>query len=154
MYDTFVTLQGWVGTDPTTTDTASGVVTKLRVACTPRFRKGDAWQDGETTWFTVNAWRTLGVHVARSVRKGEPVVVRGRLKSDVWTRDDGSVSVTYVVDAVYVAHDLTRGTTDFTRAVREERAEADVDPAVREMNHADDPWGPPVSSEGVAGSAA
>lgn len=150
MYDTYVVLQGWVGAEPVTTDTGRGPVTKIRVACTPRYYKDNQFHDGETTWYTVNAWRTLGTNVARSVHQGDPVVVRGRLKSDVWKRDDGTPSVTQVVEALFVGHDLTRGTTTFVRTPREERPSADEEPAVKEMNHADDPWGPPVTSEGVA----
>ncbi len=148
MYDTYVVLQGWVGTDPETIEAGTTTMTKLRVGCTPRYRKGNDYHDGETSWYTVNAWRTLGANVARSVHKGDPVVVRGRLKTDVWERDDGSVSTTLVVDATYVGHDLSRGTTVFTRTSREERQPADQDPVVKELNHGEDPWGPALTSEG------
>lgn len=149
MYDTYVVLQGWVGTDPETIDTGQATMTKLRVACTPRYHKNGEFHDGETSWYTVNAWRTLGMNVARSIHKGDPVVVRGRLKTDVWTREGGEVSTTQVIEAVYVGHDLNRGSTVFTRTPREDRPAADEDPQVKQLNHADDPWGPALTSEGA-----
>ena len=45
------------------------------------------------------------------------MLVHGRLRTDVWEREDGQTSVTYVVEATYVGHDLTRGTGPFLKAV-------------------------------------
>ncbi len=97
--------------------------------------------DGQTSWFSVTCWRALADHVRDSVRKGEPVVVHGRLRTDVWEREDGQSSVTYVVEATYVGHDLTRGTAVFVKAARPERVESEegTDSAVKELIH--DPVG-------------
>ncbi len=87
---------------------------------TPRRFRGGRWEDGETIWYAVKAWRALATHVAASVRTGDPVVVSGRLVADVWKREDGTVSTRYVVVAASVGHDLTRGTSTFQRAARPE----------------------------------
>ena len=138
MNEAFVTFQGWVGNEVVHRETSQGNVANFRVGSTPRIRKrnGD-WVDGPTSWFSVTCWRTLADHVRASVRKGEPVLVHGRLRTDVWEREDGQSSVTYVVDASYVGHDLTRGTAVFVKATRSERADADeeTDPAVKELIH-------------------
>ncbi len=122
MNEAFVTFQGWVGNDVVHRETAQGNVANLRVGSTPRIRKrnGD-WVDGPTSWFSVTCWRTLADNVRDSVHKGEPVLVHGRLRTDVWEREDGQSSVTYVVEATYVGHDLARGTATFLKAVRPER---------------------------------
>jgi single-strand DNA-binding protein len=74
--------------------------------------------------------------VRDSVRKGEPVIVHGRLRTDVWEREDGQSSITYVVEATYVGHDLTRGTASFDRSVRPERAEEDEsDATLKQLLH-------------------
>jgi single-strand DNA-binding protein len=109
------------------------------VGSTPRFRKrstGD-WVDGPTSWFSVTCWRALADHVRDSVRKGDPVLVHGRLRADVWKREDGQSSVSYVVDATYVGHDLSRGTATFVRMARPERAEAEdeTEQVLRELVH-------------------
>ncbi len=114
MNEAFVTFQGWVGNEVVHRETQQGTVANLRVGSTPRIRKRNGeWVDGPTSWFSVTCWRTLADHVRDSVRKGDPVLVHGRLRADVWERADGQSSVTYVVDATYVGHDLNRGTAVF-----------------------------------------
>jgi single-strand DNA-binding protein len=137
MNEAFVTFQGWVGNEVVHRETAQGNVANFRVGSTPRIRRrnGD-WVDGPTSWFSVTCWRALADHVRDSVRKGEPVLVHGRLRADVWEREGGQSSVTYVVEASYVGHDLTRGTSVFARAARAERAEAEEDDqVVKELIH-------------------
>ncbi len=126
MNEAFVTFQGWVGGDVIHRDTQQGSVANFRVGSTPRIRKRSGeWVDGPTSWFSVSCWRALADHVRDSVRKGEPVLVHGRLRTDVWTREDGQSSTTYVVEATYVGHDLSRGTAAFVRSTRPERTEVD-----------------------------
>ena len=138
MNEALVTFQGWVGNDVVHRETLQGSVANFRVGSTPRIRRrnGD-WVDGPTSWFSVSCWRSLADHVRDSVRKGEPVLVHGRLRTDVWEREDGQSSVTHVVEASFVGHDLSRGTAVFAKAVRPERAEAeeDTDPVMKEILH-------------------
>lgn len=138
MNEALVTFQGWVGNDVVHRTTAQGNVANLRVGTTPRIRKKDGtWVDGPTSWFSVTCWRALADHVRDSVRKGDPVVVHGRLRTDVWQREDGQTSVTYVVDASSLGHDLSRGTTVFMKATRPDRSEPDdeTDTALKEVLH-------------------
>jgi len=150
MNEAFVTFQGWVGNEVVHRDTAQGSVANFRVGSTPRIRKrnGD-WVDGPTSWFSVSCWRSLADHVRDSVRKGEPVLVHGRLRTDVWEREDGQSSVTYVVDATYVGHDLTRGTAVFVKAVRPDRVDSDEeDHALKELLHHGEADLPQLDSSG------
>ena len=101
----------------------------------------------QTSWYTVSAWRTLAEHVAESVRKGDPVVVHGRLRADVWEREGQPASVTHVVDATFVGHDLNRGTSTFLKAPRRERPDADTT-ALREALHELPTDTPQLDSEG------
>ena len=138
MNEASVTFQGWVGGDVVHRETAQGNVANLRVGSTPRIRKrnGD-WVDGPTSWFSVTCWRTLADNVRDSVHKGEPVLVHGRLRTDVWEREDGQSSVTYVVEATTVGHDLTRGTASFIKSVRPERVdtEEETNSVLKEVLH-------------------
>ena len=123
MYDTQITLTGWIGGEVTLRDVAEGrQVASFRVACTPtRYRDGE-WIKGTTSWHTVKAWNRLGRHVAASLHSGDPVVVHGRLVADVWERD-GKAQTSWEVVATSVGHDLAHGTTVFTKpAVVEEVA--------------------------------
>lgn len=136
MNETFVTLQGWLGGEVTVREVGDAVVANFRVACTPRRyqRKTDEWVNGDTQWYTVNAWRSLAEHCGESLRRGDPVVVHGRLNAQTWTNSAGIEVTSFEVDATFVGHDLNRGTSAFTRSLpatqeggestQDERAEA------------------------------
>lgn len=89
----------------------------FRLACTPRINRGGDWSDGETTWLTVTCFRSLAENAASSIRKGDPVLVVGRLRTQVWTKD-GVPQERMVLEALTVGHDLTRGTSAFHRSER------------------------------------
>lgn len=129
MYETIVTVVGNVASDVRHTLTPRGVhLASFRLAATPRrYDRNSGWVDGHTNFFSITCWRALADHVAASVRVGEPVVVVGRLRVRPWEREDGRRGVTVEVDATAVGHDLSRGTTTFTKATREAAAAADVD---------------------------
>lgn len=120
MNETLVTLQGWLGTDVTLRQAGETPVASFRVACTPRRyqKKTDQWVDGTTQWFSVNAWRALAEHCERSLRRGDPVVVHGRLNAQLWSNSAGMEVTSYDVEAVVVGHDLNRGTSTFVRPPR------------------------------------
>jgi single-strand DNA-binding protein len=120
MNDTHVTFHGWAGSDVRLRTVKDVSVAHLRVAVTPRVRRDGAWVDGETTWYSVTAWRTLADNLRASVRKGDPVVVHGRLTTETWQPEEGPASTTLHVEALLVGHDLTRGITHFIKPVRSE----------------------------------
>ncbi|HEY9564196.1 MAG TPA: single-stranded DNA-binding protein, partial [Nocardioides sp.] len=118
----------------------------FHVASTPRrFHKdSNQWHDLETNWFTVNAWRALGVNVAKSLQKGDPVVVIGKQTTNSYTDSNGRGVQSVVIEALAVGPDLNRGTCEFTKTSRN----ADNDEGVRTMNADLGVDGPQVSSDG------
>lgn len=149
MSDTFVTFHGWVGNEVTHRDPNGVSVANFRVASTPRIKKKGEWRDGDTTWYSVSAWRGLADNIRDSVKKGDAVLVHGRLRSETWKREDGQMSSTLVVEASFVGHDLSRGTSVFTRSNRQER-EVEVQDELQEIIHREsddlrqlDSWGNP-----------
>lgn len=150
MSDTFVSFHGWVGNDVTHRDPNGVSVANFRVASTPRIKRKGDWMDGDTTWYSVSAWRALADNIRDSVKKGDAVIVHGRLRSESWRREDGQISNTLVVEASFVGHDLTRGTSTFVKSTRPERNEVDLDEEAQEMIHRGsenltpmDTWGNP-----------
>ena len=96
------------------------------MATTPRRfqRKTGTWVDGDTQWYTVTAWRDLADNCAQSLRRGDPVVVHGRLRVEKWTGSSGAEMTSFEIDATFVGHDLSRGTSQFTRTPKAEPAAA------------------------------
>ena len=92
----------------------------FRLGSTPRFydKLAGGWRDGETVWLTVKAWRQLAHNIASSLSVGQPVLVIGKLRTNVWKGDDGQLHSRDVLEATAVGHDLTRGTSAFRRTER------------------------------------
>ena len=134
MNETLITLQGNLGGDVTVRHAGDARVATFRVACTPRRyqRKTDSWVDGDTQWYTVNAWRALADNVEQSLRRGDPVVVHGRLNAQTWTNSAGMEVTSFEVDASFVGHDLNRGTTRFARTPRPQAEPVSDDAASEE----------------------
>jgi single-strand DNA-binding protein len=121
MQDATVTIGGYVGSDVEFVE-GSGTNARalFRVGSTPRWydRSSGGWRDQETIWITVKAWRGLAHNVKASVRKGEPVIVTGRLRASKWKDQSGEERSRLVVEAVAIGHDLNRGTTAYRRTER------------------------------------
>lgn len=117
--DLTVTLVGWVGTEPKHyTGTGVTPFTSFRMANTRRYfdRALGAWTDGRTEWFTVKVWRQSALNVAASLRKGDPVLVHGRLATEQWDGAEGP-RTSLVLEALAIGPDLTYGRASFARTV-------------------------------------
>ncbi|QKW06509.1 single-stranded DNA-binding protein [Streptomyces sp. NA04227] len=121
MNETYVSVTGNVATAPVHREMPTGPVTRFRLAVTARHmdRTKGAWVDGHTNFFTVWAWRSLGVNTAASLSVGEPVVVQGKLKV---RRDErgGQHWSSADIEATAIGHDLSRGTAAFRRVKSEQ----------------------------------
>ncbi len=114
-----VSVTGLVATTPRHLVTQDGLpITSFRLASSYRKfdREQNKWVDGETNWFTITAFKQLAINVAGSVNKGDRITVTGTLRVRDW--DNGERSGTSVeVEATSMGHDLTWGTSVFTRTV-------------------------------------
>ncbi|MFM7030464.1 MAG: single-stranded DNA-binding protein [Micrococcales bacterium] len=124
-------ISGLVATTPRHLVTQDGLpITSFRLASSQRrFDKTQQkWIDGETNWYTVTAFRQLAVNAAQSINKGDRIVVQGRLRVRDW--DNGDRAGTSVeVEANHIGHDLSWGSSVFTRSVlvRDELADEPVE---------------------------
>ena len=129
MTDT-ITLTGLVATTPRHLVTSEGLpITSFRLASTTRrFDRGEnQWIDGDTNWYTITAFRQLAANTVQSVSKGQRVIVSGSLRIREWESGERN-GTTVEVDADAIGHDLTWGTTAFSRttnaSTEQEPAEA------------------------------
>jgi single-strand DNA-binding protein len=114
----FVTLVGYVAQEPNIRTTKTGkTVTDLRVGITPRYRDQATgeWRDAESSYFTVSCWDRLAHHVRASMHKGEPVLVRGKFKTNTYEDRDGRPRTETRITADTVGHDLSRGVANYIR---------------------------------------
>jgi single-strand DNA-binding protein len=91
----------------------------IRVGSTPRRlnRETGEWQDGEPSYYTVKCWRKLAENVHGSLRKGDMVVVRGKVITRSWLDDQQRVRTEMQIEADTVGHDLAFGWSRFNRGL-------------------------------------
>lgn len=120
MYGTPITIVGNVVDDVINKPTVSGLSrTSFRVASTQR-RKDNAtgqWMDGHKFFVNVTFWRDAAENVALSVKKGDPVLVTGKIFSRQYVKDESN-HVAYEVEPEAIGHDLSRGTSVFSKRRR------------------------------------
>ncbi len=113
-----VSLTGYVATQPVTRMVKSGASNlSMRVAWTPRRqdRVTGEWVDGNTSYVTVICWRKLATNAGLCVRKGDPVIVKGRLSIRPYEDKQGAQRIAVEIEASAVGHDLSRGVALFQR---------------------------------------
>ncbi|HEU4756095.1 MAG TPA: single-stranded DNA-binding protein [Agromyces sp.] len=137
-----VTVTGVVGSDPRHTVTAAGLaITNFRLASTRRYfdRASGQWTDGETNWYTVASFRQLALNTAKSLRKGERVVVHGRVRVRAWETAEKS-GTAIEIEADSVGHDLAWGVSAYSKTTASRTAESAPEPESSEANAVDDAW--------------
>lgn len=122
MNEVEITVAGRVVADPEHRVTGNGrTFTTFRVASTVRRRNREGvFVDVSTSFYNVAAFRSLGMNSHVSLRKGDPVVVRGRLTINTWQRADESWGSSADIEAINLGHDLTFGTTEYAKAAGRE----------------------------------
>ena len=123
------TVTGLVATTPRHLVTQDGLtITSFRLASSVRKfdRSQNKWIDGETNWFTITSFRQLAVNSSSSVNKGERILVSGKLRIRDW--DNGERTGTSVeIEADSIGHDLSWGTSGFTRTVLVREVENEIE---------------------------
>jgi single-strand DNA-binding protein len=164
MRETYMHVAGVVVTDPLVRRFDDGRrVMSFRVASTSRRYDYNAkdWVDGQTLWLKVSCWRELAENAAESVRKGDRLLVWGRVRTEQWKGEDGGQRSDLAIEAEALGHDLAFGVATFERRRRTVStqtltAEGVVDTETGELTPVPAPAVPPLSphfEEAVQGVA-
>lgn len=143
MNDTELTVVGNVVDSPRRVRLENSAVTNFRMASTARRYDSTKQEfvDAGTLWVDVEAWGELGGNVARSISKGDPVIVRGTLTTRSWESENGRRSAPQI-KANAVGPNLARGWSDFHRPARPAQAvgapQEDAEPSPAEQQLARD----------------
>jgi single-strand DNA-binding protein len=122
-----VTIVGRAGTHPQLSVGPTGDRVSLRVVATERRfdRTAEDWVDGDEFGVTVVCWRTMATAVLNTVRKGDPIVVVGRIATRRFERD-GATQYFTEVKADFIGLDVVKAGTRFTRNPLEPRPVEEV----------------------------
>lgn len=116
MSEISVTIVGNITRNPEMKITRTGkAVAKLRVASTRKRYVEGRWVDGETAFIDVDCWDYLAQNVMNSLRKGDRVLVEGRLRTEEWEEPGGGKRQKLVLGADAIGPDLRWATADVTR---------------------------------------
>ena len=95
-----VTVTGNLGTDAQFRKTPNGTpVTTFNIANTPRKNKNGEWIDGDTQWFRVFVWNYDAAGTAVALKKGDKVIVTGRLQVDTYVDKEGKERTSLEINA-------------------------------------------------------
>jgi single-strand DNA-binding protein len=114
----YITVRGVVGTEVEAGLTNGGTQTaNFRLASSERRLEKDQWVDKSTNWYRVEAYRYLAQNIVHSLKKGDRVIVTGKLRLRQWVREDGHQVTSPEIDAESIGHDLKWGTAKYARNV-------------------------------------
>jgi single-strand DNA-binding protein len=162
MNESYLTIAGNVTADPVLRQTKNGrPFATFRVASTARRYDPQTrgYVDAGTNFVSVVTFNSLAANVVASVSKGQPVVVHGRLRVNVWAvgGDESRTNTSVEIDAYHVGHDLSLGQSRFAKAARaqfdptDRMAEPEIQQALAEHEGYAAAYGA-ESPEGLAGS--
>lgn len=115
-----VTIVGNIVRDPELRTTSTGKsVVNFSVAYTPMQPDGS---QGEANYYDVTAWQYLADNLAASLKKGDRVMINGRLRQDKWVNEAGENRSRLVVVADEIGASLRFATVE-THKVAKRQAE-------------------------------
>ena len=98
MANPMITIVGRVGSEPETVG-SNGL--RFRVATNDRVKNDTTgeWEDKNTSWWTVKAWRTLAEQSKSVIKKGMEVIIVGKIYEESWTDKEGTKRTSYEINA-------------------------------------------------------
>ncbi len=86
-----VILLGNLGADPEVRYLESGsVVANLRIATTEKYKNREGNLVENTEWHDIELWEGLAKIAEQYLKKGNPVYIEGKIKTDSWTDEQGN----------------------------------------------------------------
>lgn len=121
MADNTITVIGNLTAEPELRYTQSGVaVANCRIAVNRRIRNSQTneWEDKLDGYFTVNIWRDHAENVAESLKKGDRVLVQGRLTSRSYEDSSGQTKWVTEIEADEICPSLRWARVEINRVSR------------------------------------
>lgn len=119
MNEPTTTLIGNLVDDPTLRYTPNGAaVCNFKVAQTPRTfdKQSNEWKDGEAIFMPCSIWREAAENVSESFKRGDRVIVTGRLKSRSYETKEGDKRTVIELEAEEVGASVKYATATIKRA--------------------------------------
>jgi single-strand DNA-binding protein len=97
-----ITIVGRVGQDPVK---LNGGGVRLRIVSNDNVKNDSTgkWDDKNTSWWTVKAWKSLAEQTVAVLKKGQEVIIVGKIYEENWTDKDGNTRTSYDINADSIA---------------------------------------------------
>jgi single-strand DNA-binding protein len=123
-----ITFTGRLGSDPTLTFLPTGTaVAKINLAI------GEKWTDkvtnqvrGQTSWIQCEMMGAMAEILAQNLRKGDPVMVTGRLKVQSWEKDGAKKERAFIAIQAFRKLDWSKPEQSGPRTVNHTAPQAEV----------------------------
>jgi len=136
-----ITIVGNLTKDPILKYLPTGkAVTNLSVACNHGWRDKEtqAWVEGETSFFKVECWEPMAENITESLRKGDPVIVVGRMSCRKYEQE-GQTRESWEIRAETVGPDMRKRAASLRRVLRHSQtSEGQETPDVAEATEPDE----------------
>lgn len=119
--ETILTIVGTLTADPELKFTPSGAaVANFMVASNARTwdRNSNSWKDQDALFMRCNIWRDPAEHVAESLRKGDRVIVQGRLRQRSYETKQGEKRTVVELEVDEIGPSLRFATAKVSKADR------------------------------------
>jgi single-strand DNA-binding protein len=137
-----LTVIGNLTSDPELRFTPAGAaVANFTVASTPRIMRNGEWTDGEPTFLRCNVWRNQAENIAEGLKRGDRVIVLGRLKQRSYETKEGEKRTVMELEVEEVGPSAKFKPVSVSRVERSQQ----------QAPASQDPWGqapPPYSGSG------
>lgn len=115
-----ITVLGNLTKDPVLKYVPTGkAVINFAIACNHgwRDRESQAWVEGEASFFKVECWDALAENIAESFRKGDPLIVVGRMTCRKYEQE-GQMRESWEIRADTVGPDMRKRSASLRRVLR------------------------------------
>ena len=86
-----IIIEGNLGADPEMKMFKEETLATFSLAHTPRTKVNGQYEDGDTTWFRVTFWNSKSDAVLENLKKGDRVLVIGKVTQSTYTNKAGEV---------------------------------------------------------------
>ena len=117
--ETYLTISGNLTASPKSGMSRHGTAwTRMRIASSSRFfdRQASEWRDGETLFVDISCWRKLAENAARTLERGDRVIVLGRLRQRSYEDQQGVRHTVTEMEADAIGPDLGRAPAQLLRS--------------------------------------
>jgi single-strand DNA-binding protein len=134
-----VILIGNLGSDPEIRHLPSGsVVATFNIATTESFTNSKGEKVKQTEWHKIELWEGLAKIAEQYLRKGYPVYIEGKIKTDTWQDKDGNTRNQTKIRGLNITLLSSRGVQTETDQVANDSAGKQFEPPVDITQENDD----------------